>query len=95
MTDRTGDGTPQPTISLSTMLKQVVVDADDKPLGRLDDVVVLMRGQDQYPVLTGLIVEIGETRVFVPVSNLVQLDADPIRHRPQPLLPRADRPHRA
>ena len=80
VTYETGDGIPQITISFSSMLKNAVVDPDHKPLGRLDDAVVRLRGE-QYPLLTGLIVAVGGTPVFVPASDLIRLDADSIQVR--------------
>ena len=83
MIDRTGDGTPHATISLSSMLKHAVVDANAKPIGRLDDAVVRLRGE-QYPVLVGLIIEVGGSRVFVPAGDVIRMDTNPIQLRGEP-----------
>jgi len=53
------------TLSLSSMLKDAIIDADDKPLGRLRDVVVKLRA-NQYPLFSGLVIGVGSARGFVP-----------------------------
>jgi hypothetical protein len=62
------------------MLKNAVVDAEGRPFGVLEDVAARLRG-DQYPLLTGLVVGADGSRVFVPVSDVVSIDANPIRLR--------------
>lgn len=80
MTIRTGAGTAGTAASLSSMLKNAVVDAQGKPLGVLEDVAAQLRG-NQYPLLTGLVVGRDGSRVFVPLSDVLSIDADPIRLR--------------
>lgn len=83
MIDRTRDGTPQTTISLSSMLNQAVIDADGKSIGRLDDVVARLRAE-HYPALTGVIIEDGGTRRFAAASDVIRMDTDPIQLRGEP-----------
>ena len=54
-------------------------------LGRLRDVVVLMRGSSRYgrssrrPLVVGLVVEVlGKKRVFVPMTRVTSIDAEKI-----------------
>jgi len=74
---------PQPrgsTLSLSAMLKDAIIDANGKPLGRLRDVVVRLR-HNQYPVFSGLVIGVGSARGFVPASDVLSMDAKSIRLR--------------
>ena len=65
------------SVSLAAMLKHAVVDAKDKVLGQLQDVVASLRG-DQYPVVTGLVIGIRGGRMFVPVHDIVSLQKNQI-----------------
>jgi len=68
------------TLSLSSMLKDAIIDADDKPLGRLRDVVVKLRA-NQYPLFSGLVIGVGSARGFVPRRDVLSMDAKSIRLR--------------
>jgi CBS domain-containing protein len=65
------------TLSLSAMLKDAVIDAEGKPLGRLRDVVVRLR-RNQYPLFSGLVIGVGSARSFVPASDVLKMDAQSI-----------------
>lgn len=80
MTTSTTARTPYTTVSLSSLLKHAVVDAKDKPIGRLEDAITRLR-DDQYPLLTGLVIGVGGSRVFVPASDVISIDADRVRLR--------------
>ena len=67
-------------LSLSAMLKAAVVDSDGKPLGRLRDVVVTLR-PDQYPLLCGLVIAVGNAAGFVLKSDVIDMDKRSIRLR--------------
>ena len=67
-----------PAVSLSSLLKRAVVDADGKALGRLEDVVTWLR-DDAYPLLHGLVVGEEGNRVFVPATDIASVDPDKIR----------------
>ena len=67
-------------VSLSSLLKRAVVDADGKALGRLEDAVTWLR-DDNYPLLHGLVISQQGTRVFVPAVDIVSIDPDKIRLR--------------
>ena len=75
MTTSPAANTSTAVVSLSSLLKRSVVDADDKSLGRLEDVITRLR-DDEYPLLTGLVIAQGGTRIFVPASDIVSIDLD-------------------
>lgn len=75
MTTSPAANTSTAVVSLSSLLKRAVVDADDKSLGRLEDVITRLR-DDEYPLLTGLVIAQGGTRVFVPASDILSIDPD-------------------
>ena len=58
MTTPVGARTAETELSLSLLLKRAVVDAKDKPFGRLEDAIVRLR-EDSYPLLTGLVIGVG------------------------------------
>jgi len=66
------------TLSLSAMLKDAIIDSDGKALGKLNDVVVRLR-HNQYPLFSGLVVDVGSARGFVPESDVLSMDAKSIR----------------
>ncbi len=71
-----------PAVSLRSLLKRAVIDADDKPAGRLEDAITWLR-DDEYPLLTGLVVLQGGDRYFVAASDIVGIDEPQIRLRAQ------------
>jgi hypothetical protein len=80
MTTDTASQSLSTTVSLSSMLKNAIVDAKDKPFGRLHDVVVRLR-HNQYPQFSGLIVGVGGARGFVPANDVLGLESHSIRLR--------------
>ncbi|MFS0718940.1 CBS domain-containing protein [Arthrobacter sp. 1P04PC] len=60
------------TLSLSTILRRPVTDSDGHRTGTLSDVIVRLR-EDEYPLVTGLVVAVGGTRVFVSAADLAAL----------------------
>ncbi|MDP9064437.1 MAG: magnesium transporter, partial [Pseudomonadota bacterium] len=68
------------TLSLSSMLKDAIIDADGKPLGRLRDVVVKLR-TNQYPLFSGLVIGVGSARGFVPKDDVLNMDSKSIQLR--------------
>lgn len=80
MTARSEPLDPATTISLSRLLKRAVVDTGDESAGQLADVTIELR-DDQYPLVTGLVIQRDGKRVFVPVSELVTISAERIRLR--------------
>ena len=67
-------------ISLSHLLKRAVVDAKDEAAGRLEDATIELRG-DQYPLITGLVIQIGGKQVFVAAHDVVSISAARIQLR--------------
>ncbi|HWR49341.1 MAG TPA: PRC-barrel domain-containing protein, partial [Pseudonocardiaceae bacterium] len=60
---------PGRTLSLSRLLSRAVVGARGQKLGQLSDVIVRLRGAD-YPLVTGLVADIGGRLVFVPAKTV-------------------------
>ena len=73
MTNTTIIDTPVP-VHLSAILRDTVVDANGKTIGSLVDVIVRLR-PDGYPALTGLVLRYGQNNVFVPMSDVTELDS--------------------
>jgi CBS domain-containing protein len=73
-----GVRTSETELSLSLLLRHAVVDATEKSLGRLEDAIVRLRDED-YPLLTGLVVGVGGRRIFVSLNDVSSIDAGSIR----------------
>ena len=65
-------------ISLSSLLKQAVIDGAGRALGRLTDVVTRQR-DDGYPLVSGLIIGLGNAGYFIPMSDVISIDPKAIR----------------
>lgn len=63
---------------LSTLLKGHLCSPDGDSVGRVDDVIVRLRGGD-LPLVTGLVGKVGGRRVFVPVSMISDLEAEVVK----------------
>ena len=59
---------------LSVLLKHAVVDATSRGVGELSDGIIRLRGE-QYPLLTGLTVKVGQNPIFVPISDVSSIDS--------------------
>ncbi|GAS85963.1 magnesium transporter mgtE [Mycolicibacterium brisbanense] len=55
----------QPVIHLSQLLRAPVVSRSGEAVGKVEDVIVRLRGTDTYPMVTGLVVGVGSRAVFV------------------------------
>lgn len=64
---------PPAGLYLSVLLKHAVVDATGQSMGELSDGIIRLRG-DQYPLLTGLTVKVGQSPVFVPITDVSSID---------------------
>ena len=62
-------------LPLSTMLRHPVTDPNGHRIGTLSDVIVRLR-ENNYPYVSGLVVAVGGTRVFVSVADLAALTPD-------------------
>ena len=65
--------TPE-TMVLSTLLRHSAVDGAGHSLGRLADVIVRLR-QDDNPEVSGLVVDISGRELFIPADQIVVWDA--------------------
>jgi CBS domain-containing protein len=80
-TNTSSDRRAQPTgrhLSLSVLLRRAVLGARSQQLGRLDDVIVRLRGED-YPLVTGLVANIGGRQVFLPATSIIDWHSDTIQ----------------
>ena len=66
-----------PTLSLSQLLRRGVVGAREQKLGQLSDVIVTLRGAE-YPLVTGLVADLGGRRVFVPADTVTDWDTEQV-----------------
>jgi len=62
------------------LLKHAVIDGAGRTLGKLSDVVTRLRDND-YPLLSGLVIGIGNAGHFVPISDVSSIDPKAIRLR--------------
>ena len=60
-----GSATRRPVIHLSHLLRAPVVARSGDEVGRVDDVIVRLRGADEYPLVTGIVAGVGGRRIFV------------------------------
>ncbi len=63
------------SVHLSSLLGRNMTSVGGDRLGRLDDVIVRLRGDD-YPLVTGVVARLGSVRFFLPASNLGELAAE-------------------
>ncbi|MBT8162245.1 MULTISPECIES: magnesium transporter MgtE N-terminal domain-containing protein [Arthrobacter] len=65
---------------LSTLLRQPVLDSKDNQIGVMADVIV--RLQDAaYPVLAGIVIDLGDNQIFVTFEDVAGIEADRVRLR--------------
>ncbi|MGH9302003.1 MAG: PRC-barrel domain-containing protein, partial [Acidimicrobiales bacterium] len=57
---------------LSALLGSQILSTTGEGIGKVDDVVVRLRGGD-YPVVIGLVAKVGGRRVFLPISRMGEL----------------------
>lgn len=74
------DGDGLEALSLSSLLKHDVVDGEGCALGKLVDVVTTLREND-YPSLAGLVIGLAASTYYVPMSDVVAIDAKAVRLR--------------
>ena len=66
-----------PRLSLSRLLTRAVLGAREQKLGNLSDLIVRLRGND-YPLVTGLVADVGGRRVFIAADAVTDWDTDQI-----------------
>ncbi|HEY2563538.1 MAG TPA: CBS domain-containing protein [Acidimicrobiales bacterium] len=57
---------------LSALLGRPLLSPTNESVGKVDDVIVGLRGED-YPLVTGLVAKVGGRRVFVPMDRVAEL----------------------
>jgi CBS domain-containing protein len=62
-------------IHLSELLHAPVLTPSDEAVGRVDDIIVRLRGADTYPLVTGIVAGVGR-RVFVGSGSIQRFDPD-------------------
>lgn len=68
---------PKPTtLHFSELLKTPVVSRSGEAVGKVNDVIVRLRGADSYPLVTGLVVGVGGRQVFVPMDNVKSVSTE-------------------
>ena len=61
------------TLLLSALLHRTAVDGAGHGLGRLSDIIVRLR-EDDYPLVTGLVADVGGRELFVPATEILAWD---------------------
>ncbi len=61
-----------PVIHLSELLRAPLVSSAGESVGRVEDVIVRLRGADDYPPVTGIVADVGGRRVFVGNDSIDQ-----------------------
>jgi CBS domain-containing protein len=59
-------------LHLSSLLGSQILAAGAESIGKVDDVIVRLRGGD-YPLVTGLVAKVGKRRVYVPIDSVGDL----------------------
>jgi hypothetical protein len=59
-------------VHLSGVVGQQLLSPSGEAVGKVDDIIVRLRGGD-YPVVVGLVVKVGGRRVFVPIRRVEEL----------------------
>ncbi|MGH9071357.1 MAG: magnesium transporter MgtE N-terminal domain-containing protein [Acidimicrobiales bacterium] len=59
-------------MQLSALLGSHILSPSGESVGKVDDVIVRLRGGD-YPVVTGLVAKVGRSRVFLPIGRIGEL----------------------
>jgi CBS domain-containing protein len=65
-------------LHLSQLLRARVVTPSGQAVGRVDDVIVRLRGADTYPQVTGIVAAVGGRRVFVGSGSIRRFNPDRI-----------------
>ena len=71
----TGSGLP--VIHLSELLRAPVLARSGEDVGRVEDVIVRLRGADEYPLVTGIVAGVGGRKVFIGSKSIDEIAAGP------------------
>jgi CBS domain-containing protein len=69
-------GTGTPLIHLSQLLRAPVVTLSGEAVGRVDDIIVRLGNVETYPLVTGIVAEVGGRRVFIGTGSIRRFDPD-------------------
>ena len=78
MSDRPKSKETPEGLSLSSLLKQSVSDSNGKALGKISDVVTRTR-DDEYPLVTGLVIGFGDEGYFIPMKSVSSFGHQAVR----------------
>ncbi|WP_077103810.1 magnesium transporter MgtE N-terminal domain-containing protein [Mycobacterium terramassiliense] len=67
-----------PVIHLSELLRAPVLARSGEAVGRVEDVIVRLRGADEYPLVTGIVAGVGGRRVFIGSKSINELTPERI-----------------
>ena len=68
------------SISLVSMLRRATVDVNGRSVGTLQDAIITLRDED-YPLLSGLVIVVRGSQVFVPADDIISMDGEMVRLR--------------
>lgn len=71
-------GVGAPSIHLSELLRAPVQTRSGERVGRVEDIIVRLRGVDTYPLVTGIVAGVGGRRVFVGSGSVQRYGPDRI-----------------
>jgi CBS domain-containing protein len=66
------------TLHLSELLHRPLTDKGGQSIGRLSDVIVRLRGE-QNPLVTGLVAAVGGREVYVPIEQVSSFDGEALK----------------
>jgi CBS domain-containing protein/sporulation protein YlmC with PRC-barrel domain len=66
------------TVHLSELLRRPITDRGGESIGRLSDVIVRLRGQDN-PLMTGLVAAVGGRELYVPIEQVSSLSGEEVK----------------
>jgi hypothetical protein len=71
-----GQGTQRTVIHLSELLRSPVLARSGETVGRVEDVIVRLRGAEEYPLVTGIVASVGGRKVFVGSNSIEEYRSD-------------------
>ena len=72
----TEHGRGRPVIHLSQLLRSPVLAPSGEDVGRVEDVIVRLRGNDEYPLVTGIVAGVGGRPVFIGSKSIREYTPD-------------------
>ncbi len=68
-------------IFVSRITRLALIDLDDTPLGRIEDVILLPHHDDEAPWVVGFVARVQRRRIFVNANRIASLDAHGVQLR--------------